>query len=328
MGIRDGNTRKLSDRVIIRELKENELGEAEMIVHLAFGTFLHIPDAIQNPAEKRLLTHRWRRNPEDIIAAELDGKLVGTNVVTRWGSFAFFGPLTVRPEFWDSGIASRMMESTMGIFEKWGVTHTGLFTFADSPKHLGLYHKFGYHARFLTSIMTKEIDRSDRPITNQKFITFSECGTKGKEKYLEECRELTAGLYPGLDLSSEISLVDDYKLGDTLMLLEDSKLSSFATCQNGPNTEAGKDKCFVKFGAARRDSRSGERFENLILACQSFSRMRGASSLEAGVNLSHSSAFDLMLKHGFRTTFLGVAMQKPNAPAFNLEENYIMDDWR
>ena len=57
-------------------------------------------------------------------------------------------------EYWDRGVAKRLLKSTMPIFERWGVRHTGLFTFGQSPKHVALYHKFGYWPRYLTAVMT------------------------------------------------------------------------------------------------------------------------------------------------------------------------------
>jgi hypothetical protein len=49
----------------------------------------------------------------------------------------------------------RFGDSTMAIFDRRGVRHTGLFTFAQSAKHVGLYQKFGYWPRYLTAIMTR-----------------------------------------------------------------------------------------------------------------------------------------------------------------------------
>jgi hypothetical protein len=40
---------------------------------------------------------RWAADPSAALAAEVDGDLVGTNFVTRWGSVGFFGPPTVAP---------------------------------------------------------------------------------------------------------------------------------------------------------------------------------------------------------------------------------------
>ena len=135
--------------------QSNELEEADRIVRLAFGTFLGLPNPLDFMGDRNFMAPRWRSANVKVIAARESGRLIGSNVVTRWGSFGFFGPLTVLPEYWDRGVAQRLLEATMTIFDRWGVRHTGLFTFAHSAKHVGLYQKFGYWPRYLTAIMTR-----------------------------------------------------------------------------------------------------------------------------------------------------------------------------
>tara|TARA_Y100000588_G_scaffold288254_1_gene306613 strand:+ start:925 stop:1056 length:132 start_codon:yes stop_codon:yes gene_type:complete len=38
--------------------------------------------------------------------------------------------------------------------DHWETSDVGLFTFAHSPKHLGLYLKFGFWSRAVTAVMT------------------------------------------------------------------------------------------------------------------------------------------------------------------------------
>lgn len=71
---------------------------------------------------------RWRADPRAALAAEVNGELVGSNFLTSWGSVGFFGPLTVRPDLWQQGVANRLLESTMEIFGRWGTRHLGLYT--------------------------------------------------------------------------------------------------------------------------------------------------------------------------------------------------------
>ena len=136
-------------------LKQSELAEADRIVRVAFGTFLGVPDPLTFMGDRNFLTPRWRSAHIKVIAARENGRLIGSNVATRWGSFGYFGPLTVLPEYWDRGVAQRLLEATMAVFDKWAVRHTGLYTFAHSAKHVGLYQKFGYWPRYLTAIMTR-----------------------------------------------------------------------------------------------------------------------------------------------------------------------------
>ena len=83
------------------------------------------------------------------FGATLNGKIVGSNFATKWGSVGFFGPITVRPDLQERGIAQALLAKTMEQFDAWGTRHVGLFTFAQSAKHVGLYQKYGFYARFL-----------------------------------------------------------------------------------------------------------------------------------------------------------------------------------
>jgi hypothetical protein len=51
----------------------------------------------------------------------------------------------------------------MTIFDRWGVRHTGLFTFPHSARHVGLYQKFGYWPRYLTAVMTHTPEANPAP---------------------------------------------------------------------------------------------------------------------------------------------------------------------
>jgi hypothetical protein len=50
--------------------------------------------------------------------------------------------------------------------------------------------------------------------------------------------------------------------------------------------------------------------------------------MEAGVNLARRQAYRAMLEQGFRSQIQGVAMHRPDSPAYNRPDVYILDDWR
>ena len=109
------------------------------------------------------------------------------------------GPLTVKPEYWDSGIAQKLLESTLTLFERWGITHAGLFTFPESTKHITLYHKFGFHARFLTPVMVKGIAGKEVIDIQKQFTKLSRLDAKVREQALLDCKKLTNSIYDGLN---------------------------------------------------------------------------------------------------------------------------------
>lgn len=307
----------------IRPLRRDEVPEADRIVRVAFGTFLGLPDPTQAFGDRDLAHSRYEAAPDAALAAETAGKLVGSNFVTNWGSFGFFGPLTVEPKLWEQKVAQKLLEPTVEMFRKWGCRHTGLFTFSHSPKHVALYQKFGFWARFLTPVMSKQ------PIVSNgaSYSRFSRLNHNDKETVLSACREATSKIYDGLDVSREIRAVDSQRLGDTIFLDRGSKVAAFAVCHVGSKTEAGSGACYVKFGAVAPVSGAQLDFERLLDCCEAFAASQNAT-LVAGVNMSRQEAYRTMLGRGFRTDLIGVAMQQGNDPGYNRSGVYVLDDWR
>jgi hypothetical protein len=85
----------------IRLLQEHELPTAERLFRLAFGTLIGLPQPADFGGDANHVQPRWKVDPAAAFAAELDGKLVGSNIATCWGSVGTFGPLTIHPDFWD-----------------------------------------------------------------------------------------------------------------------------------------------------------------------------------------------------------------------------------
>ena len=311
--------------VAIRALAERDLPEAQRIIHRAFGTFLGVPD----------LEKFWfppyahtRFGAEHIasFAAEQDGALAGSNFATNWGSVGFFGPLSTRPDLWDAGIGQRLVAAVCDQFDAWGTRHAGLFTFAQSAKHVGLYGKFGFHPRFLTAIMAVPARRSG---TARQWSRYSDLPESQRADAETAARELTEQLYDGLDLRAEIRTVFARKLGDTVLLWDgDNRLAGFAICHCGPESEAGEDVCFVKFGAVRPGPGADDRFTALLDACAALAALTGMSTLVAGVNTAREEAYRAMLGRGFRTQIQGVAMHRRNEPGYSRPGLFVLDDWR
>jgi hypothetical protein len=87
--------------VSIRAMRDQDLAEARAIFRIAFGTFIGVPDPEDFAADREYVFTRWRANPGAALVAERSGVLAGSNFAVNWGSFGFFGPLTIRPELWD-----------------------------------------------------------------------------------------------------------------------------------------------------------------------------------------------------------------------------------
>ena len=311
--------------ILVRPLQEGDLTTADHIMRLAFGTFLGLPDPMSFLGDASYVRTRWKAAPNAAFAAEINNEVVGSNFATNWGSVGFFGPLTIRPDLWEKGVGKRLMEPIIECFDKWQTRHAGLFTFANSQKHIGLYQKFGFYPRFLTAIMSKPVERTGRA---SAWTKFSDVPTSERAAILDACRELTGAIYEGLDVGHEISAVADQELGDTVLLWDDSKLTGLAVCHGGAGTEAGSGVCYVKFGAARSGADAEQDFNRLLDALEEMASSQSLSRLVAGVNTARYEAYRQMLARGFRSDVLGVAMARPNEAGYNRPGVYLIDDWR
>jgi GNAT superfamily N-acetyltransferase len=311
--------------VDVRPLVESELDEADRIFRLAFATFLRAPEPATLFGDTDSIRPRWRADPTAALGAHVDGELVGSNFVTNWGRVGFFGPLTVHPGWWDQGIGRSLLEPTMDLFASWGTGHAGLFTFADSPRHVGLYQRFGFWPRSLTAIMAAPVHR---PTTPAPYRRYSALAGGGAGAVTAEMAALTGAVLEGLDVSREVRAVAAQALGETILTADDRGLSGMAVCHIGPGTEAGTGTCYVKFAAARPGHDAARHFGRLLDGCQDLAAAAGAEVLVAGVNLAREEAFGVLRNRGFATQSLGVAMHRPNEPGYSTRDSYVIDDWR
>ncbi len=318
--------------VVIRPLAESDLDAADRIVRVAFGTFLGLPDPTAFMGDANYAHTRWKADPAGALGAEHGGKLIASNFATNWGSFGFFGPLTVEPDYWNRGIAQQLLGPTMEIFRRWGNRHLGLYTFPSSSKHMLLYQKFGFWPRDLVANVAK-MSRRRRGLPMSPRIPKAAFSPKRRPDELPElfaaCREVTDANFEGLDVQREIRAVSEQRLGDTVLVWDGSKLAAFAVCHCGAGSEAGSGVCYIKFAAVRPGAGAAVNFQRLLDKVATFAAASRAQKITAGVNLARREAFQALLNAGFRVESQGIAMETGDASSgYNRRDTYILDDWR
>ena len=294
-------------------------------MRIAFGTARGYRKPSEFMGDANYVFNRWKASPASAFALEVDGRVAGSNFATRWGSFGFFGPLSLDPALWNRGFANALMAPVVESLDAWGVTHAGLFTLADSPKHIGLYRKFGFQPRALTFVLERTVSAGDAGFKG--WTAYSQLGRRQRSEVPSMCRNLTDAIHPGLDVTPEIRSVAEQSIGDTV-LIQDTDLAGLAICHVGPGSEAGSGVCYVKFGAAATGSDARARFRRLLDACQSFAAQAGAKRLVAGMSAARRDAHDDMLTAGYAVSRTGVRMHRPDEPGFCRPGVFVIDDWR
>jgi predicted N-acetyltransferase YhbS len=306
----------------IRPLRESDFPEADRIFRLAFGTFIGLPDPLSFAGDADWTRTRFVADPAAAFAAEVDGRLAGSNFATTWGSVGFFGPLSVRPDLWNAGVAKHLLAPTVELLAARGCTLQGLFTFAQSAKHVGLYQRFDFWPRHLAAVMA-------RPSTGAARATgwtlFSDAG----DAALPKIRSLTDAVYEGFDPTSELRSVRTQRLGDTVLLHAEDRIVGLAVCHCGARSEAGGGACYVKVGAVAPGAGAGERFERLLDACAAFAVSRGLGSVVAGVDTAQRDAYRRMTARGYRTVIQGVVMVRgADQVGLGRPDRHVLGDWR
>ena len=299
-----------------------DVDAADRVVRLAFGTARGLPDPGAAFSDRDLVGTRFRAAPDCAWVAEVDGDVVGSVFAARWGSFGFFGPLAVRPDLWDRGIGGRLLGPVLASFEHWEVSQAGLFTFAASPKHLGLYQKHGFWPGHLTVVTAKPTELPTRS-------SFELASREADDVVLDEIRGLTSQVFPGLDLDREILAAHTQHIGDTVLVRREGTLEGVAVCHRGAGSEAGSDVCYVKFAAARPGEGASARFARLVDACEAYAAESGLSRLELGVNTGRLEAYRHLLDRGFRIEQIGISMLlRPEEAHFDTPTRHVISDLR
>jgi len=303
----------------VRQMSSTDVDAADRVTRLAFGTYRGVTDPTQTFGAAEPVRSRFRARPDDAWVAELDGEVVGAVFATHWGSFGWFGPLAVHPDHWDRGVASELLRPVLDAFDRWGVSQAALFTFPDSPKHLGLYQKHGFWPGSLTAVMASPAEPLEVAVP-----LLSERPTA-----MAELRSICDEVFPGLELASEIEAVATQAIGDTVLAVRDDRVDGFAICHQGPGSEAAADDCYVKFAAVRPGGGAAATFDELLAACSAFAARSGMQRVVAGVNTTRRGAYHAMADRGFRTTLLGVAMHShPDGLTLDTPWHYVLDDLR
>ena len=123
--------------ITVRPIAEADLGAAARLLRLAFGTFLGAPDPEKFWTDRNYVYGRFGADHTAGFVAEQDGRVVGSNFATRWGSVGFFGPVSTDPALWNAGVGAQLVKAASDQFEAWGVRHAGLFTLSHSASMSG-----------------------------------------------------------------------------------------------------------------------------------------------------------------------------------------------
>jgi GNAT superfamily N-acetyltransferase len=110
----------------------------------------------------------WRYALDDagegaMIWRDVDGHLVGFNMVHRSGTEGWMGPLAVRPDRQGEGLGSLMVRTGIEWLRSQGTQTIGLETMPRTVDNIGFYSRIGLVPAHLTVTMVHDVPRRAPP---------------------------------------------------------------------------------------------------------------------------------------------------------------------
>ena len=332
-------------KVQVRRVRKGDLAKVRDVMEQTFGDFLERQLGTrprQAFGGAQYVHHRWLMEPWGCFVAEEDNsKIVGAALAVTWGSVGILGPVAVLTNYQNQTIGQQLIRAAQEFFEENNATLQGAVTYPTSPKHLFLYHKFGYKPKALTAIMSRTIDRTPprapaaaapappkpaKPGLNvRRFSTLEE--TK-KKATLARIHRITNAVCRGMDISKEIEIVDGLALGDTLLLERGRDLAGFAIYHTPGVSEAPAGALYVKFLALDPPHRKVEHLVEFVGAVEALGQELGVQRVILPVYSRYWVAYSTLVQCGYQIDFSMVRMQRGKQEDYEDPTHLVLDDWR
>jgi predicted N-acetyltransferase YhbS len=330
-------------KVQIRRVRKGDLSKVRDVMEQTFGDFLERQLGTrprQAFGGAQYVHHRWLMEPWGCFVAEEDSsKIVGAALAVTWGSVGVLGPVAVLTNYHNQTIGQQLIRAAQDFFDENKATMHGCVTYPTSPKHLYLYHKFGYRPKQLTAIMSRAIDRgparvsalakggaaAKATLTARRFSTLEEAKKKAA---LARIHKITNAICRGMDLAKEIEIVDGLALGDTLLLERGRDLIGFAICHTPGVSEAPAGALYVKFLAIDPPQKKPENLEQFVTLVEGFGQELGVQRVILPVYARYWTAYNVLIQCGYQIDFTMIRMQRGKQEDYEDPSDLVLDDWR
>jgi hypothetical protein len=253
-----------------------------------------------------------------MIWRDADGQVVAFNMVHQSGVEGWMGPLAVRPDRQGEGLGSTMVRLGIDWLKGEGARTIGLETMPRTVENIGFYSRIGLVPGPLTVTLVHDVPRRAGAAPE----LLSSAGPQLLRR-LEDCRELTDRLAPGVDFSREITLTRDLGIGDTTLVREEGELVAFALWHSTP-LAAGRAKDEVR--VLKLVAGTLEAFDRLLDALHGTAASERVGRLAIRCQTEYAEAYLRLIAAGYRVHWTDLRMILRGFPA-PPRQGVVLSNW-
>lgn len=309
----------------LRLMREEDVDAVREVDAVAFRAWAQQVSGESVPTYRRtranVLACR-QKDPEGCFVTERDGRVVGFIFSRTWGGVGWFGTFAVLPEYQRQGLGKQLIAASLDYLRR-SSRHgnschgtschgnscrlIGLETMPESAYNLGLYLKLGFQARFPTFLLTKALDRSAG--RSGELPCWSSADAETQQRWLADLRQATGQILPALDYSKEIVSTDQYRMGETLLLLDGEQAVGLSVVWLTSGWEGwDEDRASVQALALQPAHTNHGTFRTLLQASEALAQADDKQTLGVMVNGCHVWALERLLEWGYRVKRVALRM--------------------
>jgi ribosomal protein S18 acetylase RimI-like enzyme len=207
--------------VVIRQATPKDAVKAGAICYRAFhgiSTSHNFPPDLPKEEVGVWLVNLLFNSPGHYsVVAELDGEIVGSNVLDERNAIAGIGPITIEPNLQEQNIGRRLMQAVMDRSKQRGFPGTRLVQAAFNTRSLSLYTKLGFEVREPLACIKGDPLNNQVPGYNVR---------AAKEADLAACNSLCFRVH-GHDRAGEVA--DSLQQGSLRVCERDGSITGYTT---------------------------------------------------------------------------------------------------
>jgi hypothetical protein len=254
-----------------------------------------------------------------MVWRDAEGHMVAFNMVHRSGTEGWMGPLAVRPDRQGEGLGSAMVRTGIEWLRSQGATTIGLETMPRTVDNIGFYSRIGLVPSRLTVTLVHDVAR--RTAGSPEMLS-SAAG--GGDEQLEECRQLTDRVLPGVDFTRELALTRELGIGDATLVREGRTLTGFALWHSTP-LAAGRPKDELR--VLKLVATNAGAFERLVQALQLSAVHERVNRVAIRCQTEFEGAYLRLIDLGYRVHWTDLRMLLQGYPQRVPAEGILMSNW-